>query len=313
MKNTDVKSRAKARPNILKEYWKYRYLFLLLSVGIIYYVIFHYIPMYGIIIAFKDYKFRLGILKSPWIGFENFAMMFRGVDFLNVFKNTLIISFYKLIACFPAPIILALLLNEVKSKAYKKTIQTISYLPHFLSWVILAGVFIQLLSPSQGPINLIIKSLGFRPIYFLGDPKWFRSTLVATSVWKGIGWGSIIYLASISSINPELYEAAYIDGANRFQQTLKITLPSIAPVIAIMFILNTGSLINDDFDQIFNLYNTAVYDVADVISTYTYRMGLVQMKYSFSTAVGLFKNIISFTLILITNYITSRFSEYGIW
>ncbi|NSW90424.1 MAG: sugar ABC transporter permease [Firmicutes bacterium] len=269
--------------------------------------------MYGIVIAFKNYKFRLGVFGSPWIGFENFRTMFRGVDFFNVFRNTLIISFYKLIFTFPAPIILALLLNEVRNRAYKKTIQTISYLPHFLSWVILAGVFMQLLSPSQGPINYIIKSLGGKAIYFLGDPKWFRTTLVATSVWKGIGWGSIIYIASISSINPELYEAAYIDGANRFVQTIKITLPSIVPVITIMFILSTGSLINDDFDQIFNLYNPAVYDVADVISTYTYRMGLVQMQYSFSTAVGLFKNIISFLLIMITNYITSRFSEYGIW
>jgi len=269
--------------------------------------------MYGIVLAFKDYRFRLGILKSPWVGLENFYTMFRGIDFPKVFRNTVIISFYKLIAGFPAPIILALLLNEVRNKTYKKTIQTISYLPHFLSWVILAGVFIQLLSPSQGPVNYVIKLLGFEPIYFLGDPKWFRFTLVVTSIWKGVGWGSIIYLASISSINPELYEAAYIDGANRFQQVLKITLPSLAPVITIMFILNTGSLINDDFDQIFNLYNVAVYDVADVISTYTYRVGLVQMQYSFSTAVGLFKNIISFILILITNYITSLFGEYGIW
>ncbi|MDD6876819.1 MAG: ABC transporter permease subunit [Clostridiaceae bacterium] len=286
---------------------------LMLLVGLVYYAIFCYGPMYGIQIAFKDYKFRRGIWGSEWVGLEWFRKMFSGQNFLIVFRNTLLISLYKLIAGFPAPIIFALLLNELDGKWFKKTIQTVSYLPHFLSWVILGGIFMQILSPSTGAVNYIIKMFGGTPIYFLGDIRWFRSTMVILSVWKGFGWGSIIYLATMSSINPELYEAATIDGANRWRQTINITLPALAPIIAIMFIMNSGSIINDDFDQIFNLYNETVYRVGDVISTYTYRQGLVEMKYSYTTAVGLFKNVISFGIILLTNFITSKFSDYGIW
>ncbi|MDY5015167.1 MAG: ABC transporter permease subunit [Eubacteriales bacterium] len=286
---------------------------LMLLVGLVYYAIFCYGPMYGIQIAFKDYKFRRGIWGSEWVGLEWFRKMFSGQNFLMVFRNTLLISLYKLIAGFPAPIIFALLLNELDGKWFKKTIQTVSYLPHFLSWVILGGIFMQILSPSTGAVNYIIKMFGGTPIYFLGDIRWFRSTMVILSVWKGFGWGSIIYLATMSSINPELYEAATIDGANRWRQTINITLPALAPIIAIMFIMNSGSIINDDFDQIFNLYNETVYRVGDVISTYTYRQGLVEMKYSYTTAVGLFKNVISFGIILLTNFITSKFSDYGIW
>ena len=285
----------------------------MLLVGLVYYAIFCYGPMYGIQIAFKDYKFRRGIWGSEWVGLEWFRKMFSGQNFLMVFRNTLLISLYKLIAGFPAPIIFALLLNELDGKWFKKTIQTVSYLPHFLSWVILGGIFMQILSPSTGAVNYIIKMFGGTPIYFLGDIRWFRSTMVILSVWKGFGWGSIIYLATMSSINPELYEAATIDGANRWRQTINITLPALAPIIAIMFIMNSGSIINDDFDQIFNLYNETVYRVGDVISTYTYRQGLVEMKYSYTTAVGLFKNVISFGIILLTNFITSKFSDYGIW
>ena len=298
---------------LMREFWKYKYLMLMLLIGLVYYAVFHYGPMYGVQIAFKDYKFKAGIWGSEWVGLENFQKMFRAHDFFVVLKNTFIISFYKLIFGFPMPIVFAMLLNELANKYFKRTIQTISYLPHFLSWVILAGVFMQILSPTTGAVNFVIKFFGGTPIYFLGDSRWFRFTLVITSIWKSIGWSSIIYLASITGINPELYEAAHIDGANRLQQAMKITLPSLAPVVSIMFIMNMGSLINDDFDQIFNLYNANVYDVADVISTYTYRQGLVSMKYSFSAAVGLFKNVVAFVLILITNVVTSRISEYGIW
>ena len=299
--------------SIWKRIWKHRALMLMLLVGLVYYAIFCYGPMYGIQIAFKDYKFRRGIWGSEWVGLEWFRKMFSGQNFLIVFRNTLLISLYKMIAGFPAPIIFALLLNELDGKWFKKTIQTVSYLPHFLSWVILGGIFMQILSPSTGAVNYIIKMFGGTPIYFLGDIRWFRSTMVILSVWKGFGWGSIIYLATMSSINPELYEAATIDGANRWRQTINITLPALAPIIAIMFIMNSGSIINDDFDQIFNLYNETVYRVGDVISTYTYRQGLVEMKYSYTTAVGLFKNVISFGIILLTNFITSKFSDYGIW
>ena len=297
----------------LKRCWFYRFLLLLLVPGIIFYVIFSYFPMYGVIIAFKDYKFTKGILGSSWIGFMHFQRFLNGEAFWEVARNTVLISSYKLIFGFPAPIILALLLNEVRHSKVKKTIQTITALPNFLAWTVLAGILIQLLSPSLGPINYLIRAVGLDPIYFLGDPKWFRSVLVASSIWKGVGWSSIIYLASISNVNPELYESATIDGASRFQRAVYITIPSISNMIVLLFIFNISSLVGDDFDQIFNLYNTAVYEVGDVISTYTFRIGITQMQYSFGAAVGLFLNVISLFLMFITNFIARRYSDYGIW
>ena len=298
---------------LMKQIVKHRALMLMLLVGLVYYAIFHYAPLAGVQIAFRDFKIRDGIWGSEWVGLKYFKKMFAGPSFMTVFKNTLILSVYKFVTGFPAPIIFALLLNELRNKWFKKIVQTISYLPHFLSWVILAGVFMQILSPSTGAVNLIIQFFGGKPIYFLGNSQYFRGTMVVLSIWKGIGWGSIIYLATLSGISPELYEAAVIDGAGRFKQAIHITLPSLLPVISIMFIMNIGSVINDDFDQIYNLYNENVYDVADVISTYVYRQGLIKMEYSYSAAVGLFKNVISFGLIIITNMVTSRISEYGIW
>lgn len=301
------------KKGLLHKYWKNRYLFFLLIPAILYYGIFKYGPMYGILLAFKDYSFRLGITGSKWVGLQNFADLLQMESFSEVFFNTIIISTYKLIFGFPAPIILALLMNEIRNKYFKKTVQTISYLPHFLSWVILAGIFTQFLSPSIGPVNIFLKSIGINPVYFLGEEKWFRSALVSTSVWKGIGWSSIVYLAALSGICPDLYEAAIMDGATRLQRALKITLPGLIPVVTIMLILAVGRIIEDDFDQIFNMYNPAVYSVGDVISTYTYRRGLVNMEFGFATAVSLFKNLISLALIVITNFISHRVNEYGIW
>jgi putative aldouronate transport system permease protein len=294
-------------------YWKHRYLVILFLPGLIYYAVFCYAPMYGVQIAFKNFIFRLGIMKSPWVGFENFKLLFSMGSFREVFRNTLIISSLKLVSGFPAPIIFALLLNEMRAVRFKKAVQTISYLPHFVSWVILGGLFIQFLSPSTGPVNILLKSLGLKPVYFLADKNWFRPVLVATSIWKGVGWGSIIYLASLAGVDPQLYEAAEIDGAGRFRKMVNISLPSLAPVITIMFIFSVGGIVKDDFDQIFNLYNAAVYSVGDVLGTYTYRVGLIDMRYSFSTAVGLFTNIISFALILAANWIAKRLNEYGLW
>ena len=269
--------------------------------------------MYGLQIAFKDYLIMRGIWSSPWAGLENFREMFAIGSFWEVLRNTVFISLLKIIFGFPAPIILALLLNEIKSGIFKKTTQTITYLPHFVSWVILGGLFKQFLSPSMGPINEFIKFVGVKPIYFLADSKYFVMTLVITSVWKGIGWGSIIYLAALSGIDPALYEAATIDGASRFQRVKYITLPSLTPVITIMLIFALRGIIMDDFDQIFNLYNVAVYNVGDVLSTYVYRKGLIEMKYSFATAVGLFKTVVGFIFIITANAITKRINEYGIW
>ena len=293
-------------------YRKYAALSLMLLPVIIYYIVFHYAPMYGVIIAFKNYSFSRGIIGSPWAGLANFKRMFASASFFEVFRNTLLISFYKLITGFPAPVVFAILLNELKNAKFKKTVQTISYLPHFLSWVILGGMFIQLLALS-GPVNIMLSKLGISPVYFLGDVKYFRSVLVVTSLWKSIGWGSIIYLAALTGIDPQLYEAAKIDGAGKFKQILHVTLPALVPVITIMFIFSVGSIINDDFDQIFNLYNEAVYSVGDVISTYNYRIGLLNSEYSYSTAVGLFKNIISVVLIVSTNFIAKKYNDYGIW
>lgn len=297
----------------LYKYWKYRHLTILLIPCIAYFAIFHYVPVYGLQIAFKDYNFFDGIWGSAWVGLEHFRHLFELASFWQVFRNTVVISLYKFIFGFPAPIIFALLLNELRLLFFKRIVQTISYFPHFVSWVILGGIFVQFLSPSIGPINIVLKSLGMEPIYFLADPKWFRSVLVVTDVWKGLGWGTIIYLAALSGINPELYEVATVDGANRFQRVLHITLPSMIPVITIMMILTIGQLINDDFDQVFNLYNPAVYSVGDVLSTYTYRHGLVDLQYSFATAVGLFKNVISLVLVLSANWIAKRFNEYALW
>ncbi|MGL1891273.1 MAG: ABC transporter permease subunit [Spirochaetaceae bacterium] len=252
---------SKKRKSLFKQYFDQRHLVLLFLPALIYYLIFHYGPIYGIQIAFKKYNLIKGMMASPWIGLENFKFLFELGSFWEVFRNTFIISIMKLAWGFPAPIIFALILNEIRNIHFKKVVQTLSYLPHFLSWVIMAGFFMQFLSPSTGPINILLKSFGLDPIYFIADPKWFRSVLVSTKIWKEIGWGSIVYLAALSNIDSALYEAAGMDGASRFQKAIYITLPSLTPVIMIMLILSIGRLLNDDFDQILNLYNAAVYSV----------------------------------------------------
>lgn len=282
---------------------------------IAFFFIFRYIPIYGIVMAFKDYKISLGIMKSPWCGLDNFTQIFDTYTFLRSFRNTLIISLQRLAFCFPMPIILALLLNEVRHLKFKKMTQTITYLPHFLSWVVLFGIFQQLLSPNTGAVNYILTHyFGLEnSIYFLGDNSWFRPTLILTDIWKSTGWGSILYLAVISSINPNLYEAAVCDGASRLQRMWHITLPSILSTITIMLILTVGGILDAGFDQVFNMYNTAVYETGDIIDTYVYRYGLGRMQYSIGTAVGLFKNVIGFALVIGTNAIANRVSGTGIW
>lgn len=296
-----------------KKYGKYKYLTLLLLPCVVWYIVFKYVPMYGLLIAFKDFKFSSGILGSEWVGLQHFQELLVLPGFWRVFRNTVIISFAYLIFGFPAPIIFALLLNEITCMPFKKTVQTLSYLPHFLSWVVLAGMFVQFLSPSTGPVNIMLKAIGMEPIYFLGDPKYFRGVLVITNLWKSMGWSSIIYLAALSGVDVELYEAAIIDGATRWQQFKSITLPAISGVITIMLIFEVGRLVNDNFDQVFNLYNAAVYEVGDVLGTYIYRLGLKDMRYSLSTAVGLFKNVISFLLIIFSNALSKKINDQGIW
>ena len=292
---------------------RYRFVYLLMAVGVAYFFIFRYLPMYGVLIAFKDYKFKLGILGSSWVGLKHFSRVLSNPGFYVVLRNTFVISFLRLVCGFPMPIIFALLLNELSLRRFKKTVQTISYLPHFLSWVVLGGIFAELLSPARGVSTYILKLVGLKPIYFLADAGWARVVVIVTGIWQGVGYGSVIYLASIASIDQEQYEAAYVDGASRWQQAVRITLPNIAPTITILLILSMGGILNAGFDQIFNLYNGLTYETLDIIDTYVYRRGLIDMDYSFSTAVGLFKNVLGLCLMLSTNVIVKKLSGSGIW
>ncbi|MDO5326373.1 MAG: ABC transporter permease subunit [Clostridia bacterium] len=296
-------------------YKKHLALTLMFLPVIVYFIVFKYIPMGGIVIAFKNYKIKQGIFGSAWCGLDNFTKAFATPTFARSVKNTLVISGLKLLFGFPAPILLALMLNEVTHIRFKKTVQTITYLPHFLSWVVLAGMFQQLLSPNNGAVNAVLKQVfGMKDsIYFLGSNQYFRGTLIVTDIWKNVGWSSILYLATISGIDPALYEAATVDGASRWQCTRYITLPSLVSTIVVMLILNIGSIMDAGFDQVFNLYNSAVYQTGDIIDTYVYRYGIGDMKYSLATAVGLFKNVIAFVLVVGTNLIARRISGEGIW
>ena len=296
-----------------KQYKKCKYLFLRFIPVILYFVIFCYVPMYGVIISFQDYYPRLGITGSEWVGFKHFEKLFTGRYFFPVLRNTLIISIGKLLFGFPAPIILCLLLNEVRSLKFKKVVQTISYLPHFISWVVLASIVQTILSPSSGVVNYIIQLLGGEPIFFMGSSDWFRKVIVGSSIWRDTGWQTVVFMAAILSIDPQLYEAADLDGAGRFQKMIYVTLPCIAPTIIIMFIMATGNVIQDDFDQIYNMLNAKVMDVGDVIGTYTYRMGIEKMNFSYATAVGLFKNVVSLILVTFTNAFSRKLSGSSLW
>lgn len=293
---------------------KYRMLLLMLLPGFIFLIIFNYIPMYGSILAFKEFKITGGIAGSPWVGLKYFNKAFEDPHFFVVLKNTLLISFYKLLFGFPVPILFAVLLNELGGRTFKKWVQTISYLPHFISWVVLSGIFITIFS-LEGPINSALKALGQLPVIFMADESYFRSILVGTSIYQSFGWGSIIYLAAIAGIDPQMYEAAVIDGAGRFKRMIYITLPMLVPVISIMLILSMGSILDAGFDQIFNMYNAQVMDVADIIDTYVYRIGLINANYSYSAAVGLFKSVVALILVLAVNRIVKMIggSEHTLW
>nr|WP_309098636.1 ABC transporter permease subunit [Fredinandcohnia onubensis] len=297
--------------------WKqYKLYYILMLPGLAYFLIFHYLPMFGLFVAFKDVSPFGGLAEmwnSEWVGFKHFDKFFDSYYFWDVLGNTVIISFLKLMFGFTTPIIFALLLNEIRIKWFKKSIQTISYLPHFISMVVVTGMVNNLLSTHGGIVNAIIQFFGGEPIAFLVDSNYFRSVLVITDIWKGIGWESIIYLAAMASIDPQLYESAKVDGANRFKQMWHITLPGISFVICILLILNIGNFLEAGFEQILLLYSPSVYEVADIIDTYVYRLGLVNMEYSFAAAVGLFQNVIGAVLILAANYIVKKMGHQGLW
>ena len=291
-----------------------KYLQLLILPGLIFYIIFHYVPMYGVVIAFKQYNGRLGILGSPWIGFEHFVDFFNYPYFWRLLRNTFLLSFYSLLWGFPAPIVLAIILTEVRNSLYRRIVQTVSYLPHFLSVVIIVGMLTLFLSPSNGFINILLNRIfGIEPIYFLADPRWFRTVFVASNIWQNIGWGAIIYLAALSRVDAQLYEAATIDGASRVRQIWHISIPSIMPTMIILLILRMGGLLSVGFEKVLLMYNPAVYETADVISTFVYRRGLLHAEFSFGAAVGLFNSIINLILLLSANWVSRRVSETSLW
>ncbi|MGG5336882.1 ABC transporter permease [Enterococcus sp. AZ154] len=277
--------------------------------------IFSYIPMYGILMAFQQYNIFEGMTGSPWIGFDNFRRFFSEPRFWEILRNTIMISVLKIAICFPAPILLALMLNEVKNVAFKRVVQTITYLPHFLSWVIVTGFTMSILSMDNGSLNIALESLNLidEPINFLSIPRYFWTIIVTTNLWKSIGFGSIVYMAAIAGIDPQLYEAASLDGATKFQQVFLITLPSIVPIITIFLILEIGNLLNAGFEDLLLLgSNPALRNVADVIDTYVYRVGISNSQYSYATAVGLFKAVISVTLLSGANFFARKVG-HSLW
>ncbi len=286
---------------------------LMLLPAVILTFIFAYIPMGGLVIAFQDYKPWLGFAKSSWIGLEHFQFLFSMPENVQVIWNTLIIASLKLIGGLIAPLIFALLLNEVRKETFKKSIQTFVYLPHFLSWVILGGILLDMLA-TKGMINQFLGAVfGLEPIFFLGDGTWFRMVVVTSDIWKEFGFGAIIFLASLAGINPALYEAAEVDGASRWQQTWSITIPALIPIMIVVGTLSLGNILNGGFDQIFNLYNPLVYDKGDIIDTFVYRVGLIDGKFGFSAAVGLFKSVVGFVLIVIAYRAAYKFANYRIF
>lgn len=289
------------------------WLYIFLMPGFIYLFIFNYFPMYGIIIAFKNFTPVKGIMGSPWIGLDNFQYLFKSADFLLVLKNSIVLSFLRLAWGFPAPILLAIMLNEVKNIHFKKGVQTIVYLPHFISWVVVAGMVSMFLAPSGGILNKFLEIFGAKPVAFLTEPKYFRTVLICSEIFKEVGWGTIIYLAAMTGIDPEIYEAALIDGASRIQRILYITIPGISTTIVVLLVLRMGSILRNGFEQVFLLQTPLVYSVSDIFETYTYRVGLLEGRFSYSTAVGIFQSVVGLIMIVVTNKLSEKISDSSLW
>lgn len=279
----------------------------------LFYAIFRYGPMFGLVMSFQDYGIFLGYLKSPWVGFKHFIKFFNSPDFLLLFKNTFLLGLYTLLWTFPFPIIFAIFLNEIRNAKFKKSIQTLSFLPSFLSVVIVSSMVIDFLSPNRGIINTVIQALGFESKYFIVDPKWFRTIYIASEIWSTMGYSAIIYLAAIAGVDQTLYEAARVDGSGRLKSIWYITLPSILPTIATMFIIKSGNMFSIGYEKVLLLYTPPTYKVADVFSTFVYRKGLIEANYSYAAAVGLFESIVALTLLLITNKMSKKLTEQSLW
>ena len=294
----------------LRREWQ---IYLMLAPAIIWFLTFLYTPMYGLQVAFKDYSIFKGVAGSPWIGFEHFQTLFNNDDFIRSLKNTAILSAYNLMFAFPAPIILALMFNEILNQWFKKGSQTIVYLPHFISTVILAGIVLTAFSPSAGIVNTVLGWFGVDPIYFMSKPEWFRPIFIGSGIWQEAGFSSIVFLAAIAGVNPSLYESAVVDGASRWQMMWKITIPSILPTILIMLIIRIGNLLEVSFELVLLLYQPATYSTADVVNTFIYRNGIQAGQYDLAAAAGLFNAVVAFILVMTANAISKRYSRTSLW
>ncbi|CAI6076272.1 putative multiple-sugar transport system permease YteP [Paenibacillus sp. JJ-100] len=301
------------RPRMIRIWNKNKALWLLFLPCLLYYLIFRYAPMFGLVITFKDYNLFKGIWASDWVGFKYYQMFLENPDFWPLMKNTFLLGLYKLVFGFPAPILLAILLNEVRKAAFKRFVQTVSYLPHFISNVIVVSMVIMFLSPTGGLINNLLAGIGIAPINFMNEPGLFRGIYVLSEIWQHIGWETIIYLAALTAIDPQLYEAADMDGASRLRKIWHVTLPGIAPAIVITLILNIGKVLEIGFEKVFLMQNPAIYDTADIISTYVYRVGMVQGNFSYGASIDLFMGVISLIFIYTANLLSRRFSETSLW
>jgi len=297
---------------IRKDYQKNYIVIYMMLIVVAYYGVFHYAPMYGVTMAFKDFSIARGLMKSDWVGFSHFINFFNDIYAWRIIRNTLLLSLYQLVFSFPLPILLALSLNELRGKVFKKTVQSITYLPHFISVVVICGMVVEFTS-QEGLINDIVEMLGGERVSFLLDPKYFRTVYVSTGIWQSMGWDSIIYLAALTAVDVELYEAASIDGAGRFRQFLNVTLPAITPTIVVLFILKIGKFMSQGSEKVILLYNENTYETADIISSYVYRRGLLNADYSYSAAVGLFNSVVNLILVLTTNKLSKKFSETSLW
>lgn len=289
------------------------WLYIFLIPGMVFLFIMNYLPMFGIVIAFKDFRVVKGIMGSPWVGLKHFEYLFHAPDFWRILRNSIVLSLMRLICGFPMPIILALMMNEMGSQGYKRTMQTILYLPHFISWVIVISILYNLLSTSTGMVNNLIVQMGGEKIPFLTTSSMFRPIMVMTDIWKGAGWGTIVYMAAISGIDSSLYEAAIIDGATRMQRIWYVTLPTIAGTIVVMLIMRTGSILSNGFEEVYLLKNALTSDVADIFETYTYEIGLQSGQFSYASAVGLFQSVVGCLLIMITNTASRKIGGGGLW
>jgi putative aldouronate transport system permease protein len=311
--NANVAVNRRRQRTLLRRISHDKYLILLVLPVVLLFFVFHYIPMYGIIIGFKEFSIRDGIIRSPWVGLKYFKKFIDSFYFLRTVRNTFVINLYQLVFDFPVPIIFALLLNEKRDGLFKRTVQTVSYLPHFVSVVVIVGIMYNITDPSTGIINLALKSVGIKPITFMSDPSWFRPLFVGSGIWQHFGYKAIVYLAALAAISPQLYDAATVDGANRWQRMRFVSIPGIMPTAIMLLILNIGNFMTVGFRKIILMYSPATYETADVISTYVYRRGIVLAQYSYGAAVGFMNAAVNLLLLWAANTISKKVSETSLW